>query len=93
MFKAKYTPQDDIFRQLLKDVRIEKKLTQMTLARRLKVPQSYVSKFESGERRLDFVETVFVCDAIGIGIEGFVRAFSRRMAAQKRKKGGPIDEE
>lgn len=31
-------------------------LTQVEVARRLRVPQSYVSKSESGERRVDAVE-------------------------------------
>jgi transcriptional regulator with XRE-family HTH domain len=41
-------------------------LTQAELASRLGKPQSFVSKYESGERRLDVMEFVFVCDALGV---------------------------
>lgn len=41
-------------------------LTQAELASRLGKPQSFVSKYESGERRLDVVEFVSVCDALGM---------------------------
>ena len=38
-------------------------------------PQSFVSKYESGERRLDLVEMDQVCRAIGIDLGEFVRRF------------------
>ena len=75
----------DVFLQLVKELRLSKRLTQAQVAARLKVPQSYVSKYEMGERRLDFVETVLVCKALGISIEQFARAFSskaRRLGRQ-----------
>jgi transcriptional regulator with XRE-family HTH domain len=86
MFKAKFTVADNVFRQLLKDVRNEKALTQRQLARRLKVPQSYVSKYETGERRLDFVETVYVCRALDLSIEDFVRMYSERVAVARAQR-------
>lgn len=53
------------FRQYLKDIRKESGLSQEELAKRLDRPQSYVSKYERGERKLDFVETVEICEALG----------------------------
>ncbi len=41
--------------------RREASLTQLELARRLNRPQSFVSKYESGERRLDVIEFSEVC--------------------------------
>ena len=41
---------------VLVDVRREAGLTQRGLAGRLRLPQSYVSKIETGERRIDPVE-------------------------------------
>ncbi|HUO15253.1 MAG TPA: helix-turn-helix transcriptional regulator [Verrucomicrobiae bacterium] len=40
----------------LKQARAEASLTQVEVAKRLKRPQSFVSKIESGERRVDVVE-------------------------------------
>jgi transcriptional regulator with XRE-family HTH domain len=40
-------------------------LTQQALARLLKKPQSFVAKYEGGERRLDVVEFVAIARALG----------------------------
>ncbi len=40
-------------------------LTQAQLASRLKRPQSFVAKYEGGERRIDVVEFISICQAIG----------------------------
>jgi transcriptional regulator with XRE-family HTH domain len=45
--------------------RKEAGLTQHALARRLKRPQSFVAKYEGGERRLDVIEFVAIVRAIG----------------------------
>ena len=45
----------------------------MDLADRLGQPQSYVSKYETGERRLDILELKQVCNSLGISLEAFVR--------------------
>ncbi len=49
----------------LRDARREAGITQGELAARLQRPQSFVSKYESGERRLDVVEFVEIAQAIG----------------------------
>jgi transcriptional regulator with XRE-family HTH domain len=41
-------------------------LTQVEVAERLGKPQSFVAKYEGGERRLDVIEYVAVAKAIGI---------------------------
>ncbi len=46
--------------------RKDKGITQQALAKKLKKPQSYVSKFENGERRLDVVEFAEICKALGV---------------------------
>jgi transcriptional regulator with XRE-family HTH domain len=48
------------FLNLLKRAREEAGLTQAQVARKLSKPQSFVSKFESGERRIDFVELQYL---------------------------------
>jgi transcriptional regulator with XRE-family HTH domain len=51
--------------ELLVQARSDAGLSQVDLAARLNRPQSYVSKYESGERRLDLIEFIEVAEAIG----------------------------
>ncbi len=50
---------------LLRQVRQEASLTQYQLAERIGQAQSYVSKYENGEQRLDLIELEVVCAAAG----------------------------
>lgn len=47
-------------------------MRQSDLAALLGKPQSFVSKYESGERRLDILELRHVCRAIGIELSVFI---------------------
>ncbi len=60
------SPRYEFFQKALGDARLEKGLTQSEVAARLRKPQSYVSKYESGERRLDVIEFLEVCEAISV---------------------------
>jgi transcriptional regulator with XRE-family HTH domain len=62
---------------LLRQVRQQAGLTQTELARKLSKPQSYVSKFEAGERALDLLELQNLCSAIGLPLTDFVSKFER----------------
>jgi transcriptional regulator with XRE-family HTH domain len=53
---------------LLRQLRHEAGLTQVQVAARLGVPQSFVSKYESGERRLDVVELGHVAGVLGVSL-------------------------
>jgi transcriptional regulator with XRE-family HTH domain len=64
--KSVFTPTYARFRQLLIETRESAGLSQAALAERLKRPQSYVSKFERGERRLDVVEFLEVVQALQV---------------------------
>lgn len=57
---------------VLRQLRWEAGLTQVDIAERLDVPQSFVSKYESGERRLDVIELRHVAEALGTNLEGVV---------------------
>ena len=78
--KSAFTESNDEFRALLKELRVNKGLTQADVAETLRLPQSYVSKVETGERRMDFVETAAFCDAIGVDLAAFAKLFSERMS-------------
>lgn len=56
----------------LRQIRLDAELTQASLAERLDQTQSYVSKYESGEQRLDLVEIEQICIAVGISLRDFV---------------------
>lgn len=62
---------------LLRAVRTEADVTQAGLAAKLGVPQSVVSKYESGERRLDVVELRQICRALGLPLVEFVRRLEK----------------
>ena len=53
---------------LLVQARKDAGITQVELAKRLAKPQSFVSKFENGERRPDVIEFLDICEAIGVSV-------------------------
>jgi transcriptional regulator with XRE-family HTH domain len=55
-----------ILRERLKQARLTASLRQVDLAQQLGKPQSYIAKIESGERKLDFIEVLDLCVAIGL---------------------------
>jgi transcriptional regulator with XRE-family HTH domain len=80
LFSARY----DRFREALVAARTAAALTQEEVARRLSRPQSFVSKYERGERRLDVVEFFDVARAVGFEALGFLR--NLRLATDPAKK-------
>ena len=66
-------PNERTLLALLRAARREAGMRQVDLADRLRRPQSYVSKYESGERRLDLLELRQICNALDISLEAFVR--------------------
>lgn len=70
--------------EALKQMRLDAQLTQADLARRLGKPQSYVSKYESGERRLDIIELQEVCTAAGFSLSRFINDLEQSFAIEDR---------
>jgi len=58
-------------------MRMRADLTQTEVANALGKPQSYVSKYESGERRLDLVELAELCAVLRISLSQLVSEFER----------------
>ncbi|RJL53465.1 helix-turn-helix domain-containing protein [Pectobacterium carotovorum] len=52
--------------KILREVRIEKGMTQENLANALGRPQSFVAKIENGERRLDIVEFIHIARLLSL---------------------------
>jgi DNA-binding XRE family transcriptional regulator len=67
---------------LLRGVRVEAGLTQSELASRLGTDQTFISKYESGERRLDILELQEVCQAIGIDFVAFIRKLDKDLKSE-----------
>lgn len=84
--KSSFTAEYAVFRDLLKQLRTQRGLTQVELSEVLAMPQSFVSKYETGERRLDVVEVRAVCEALGTTLPSFVKQFESRLLRQN--KGG-----
>ena len=82
MHKAIHSAQQAHLQELLRRIRKEAGLTQVELGLRLDEPQSLISDYERGERRLDLIELKQVCDAIGIDLEGFVRRFTQSLSSE-----------
>ena len=63
------------------------KLTQTQLAVRLDRPQSFVSKYESGRRRLDVVELIDIAGSLGVDVAALIRGLSRVRRTLARMPG------
>jgi transcriptional regulator with XRE-family HTH domain len=79
MVKSVFSRKHDYFCALMLDARKKAKLTQRELADILGRPQSYVSKYESGERRLDVLEFLEVAKALRVDLAPFFRELQRRV--------------
>jgi transcriptional regulator with XRE-family HTH domain len=71
MTKSIFSKQYRIFLRHLRAARQRAGLTQDELAERLGQTQSFISKCERGERRLDIVEVKISCRALGIRFSKF----------------------
>lgn len=68
------------FVDLLVRARKQAGLSQAELATRLGRPQSFVSKCERGERRVDVVEFVLIADALGVDAGAFIQDYRAEAA-------------
>ena len=78
MTKSAFSRKHAQLRKLLVEARRNAGLTQVELAKRLGRPQSFVSKFERGERRLDVAEFLDVARALGIDPSTTIADLERR---------------
>jgi transcriptional regulator with XRE-family HTH domain len=77
--KSVHSPEQQLLRELLIAARDKAGLTQHTLAKRLGKPQSFVAKYEGGERRLDVIEFVVIARAIGADPVPILRSLTAKM--------------
>lgn len=60
------------FLSLVRQMRLDAGLRQTDLARKLGEPQSFVSRYESGDRRLDVLELRHICEVLGVSLADFI---------------------
>ena len=88
MTKSTQTREYRILRKTLARLREEAGLPQRALAKKLSVPHSWVAKVEAGERRIDFLEFCWFCEACGkdaaVASEDLIDSFGARRKTRAR---------
>jgi len=70
----------EALRVVLRESRLEAGLTQQQLSLALDRPQSFVSKYESGERKLDFVEVLDICASLDITPQSVIERYLSKVS-------------
>ena len=83
MAKSIYTQEYTTVTRLLRETRENAGLTQVELAEQLGQSQSFVSKYERGERRLDIIQLRTVCLTLGVKLADFVERLERALRSRK----------
>ncbi|HEY1065191.1 MAG TPA: helix-turn-helix transcriptional regulator [Pirellulales bacterium] len=86
MDKQRHTPQQAVLQELLRELRRAADLSQEELARRLDEPQPFVSRYETGERRLDVLELRVVLSALGVSFVEFAQRFEDQIKAAESSR-------
>jgi transcriptional regulator with XRE-family HTH domain len=73
MDKAIHSAAQDALCRLLREQRERVGLRQVDVAARLGEPQSFVSKYENGERRLDLIELRQICIALELPVHQLLK--------------------
>lgn len=79
-----YRPEHRHLVVVLRELRERAGLRQVEVAHRLDRPQSFVSKYEAGERRLDLVELREICAVLGVSLAELVDTFERTLKKAQR---------
>lgn len=82
MANALHRPQYELFRKLMIEARERSGLTQVQVAAALGRPQSFISKYERGDRRLDFSEFIEIAEVLGINAGKFLAAYREGIKRQ-----------
>ncbi|CAI0963998.1 helix-turn-helix domain-containing protein [Serratia proteamaculans] len=75
-----YSTEYQLVIKILRDVRIKKGITQVKLAEALGRPQSFITKLENGERKLDVVEFALIAHLLGVDAGAVLGMIGGRVA-------------
>jgi len=89
MRKTLRSPEQILFIDVLKAARKRAGVTQQVLAGRLHRPQSFVAKYENGERRMDVVEFVEVAQALKLDPAALFRRYLRAIGTPRPVHANP----
>jgi ribosome-binding protein aMBF1 (putative translation factor) len=79
MEKSIHSARYSIFLKVMREARERAGLTQVQLARKIRETQTFVSKCERGERRIDVIELRAFCQAFGVDLKQFVAALEKEI--------------
>ena len=85
MEKSKFTQAYATLLETLRDARRAAGLTQAQLADKLSKTQSFVSKIEKGELRLDVIQLRELCLMLGTTLPNLIADFEKRLAKSRRR--------
>ena len=88
MTKTLNSSQHKVFQELFVEERRHAGITHKTLAERLGVDRSPVTRIETGERRVDLVELQQICEVLGIPLVEFVRKYEERTRDEAQEDNG-----
>jgi transcriptional regulator with XRE-family HTH domain len=89
MDKSIYTDEYAVLRALLREAREAAGLTQVQLAKKVGQSQSFVSKAEQGDRRLDLIQLRTLCHALDTTLPALVADLERRLGGREGRRTRP----